>query len=269
MIGIILLSIIQGITEFLPISSSAHLIIAREVFRIGTTITTDMALTFDLAVHLGTLIAVVAYFFKDLLKILISGILKGIKDNDGKIFWLIIIATIPAALAGIFGEEIIEKAIRGNLYIIASALALMGIIIYLVDQKYKTDKTINQLNFKNALLIGFFQIFALIPGFSRSGTTITAGRILNLNREESAKFSFYLSIPIIFGAILYKSINKETLSIISNDLNIFIFSILISAIVGMLAIGFLLNYLKKHDFKIFMWYRLGLALIVFIFLIIK
>ena len=265
--GIILLSIIQGISEFLPISSSAHLIIARDVFKIGTAITEDMALSFDLAVHLGTLVAVIIYFWSDLKTMIYKGLKCGVKDKEGRVLWLIAVATIPAALAGVFFEEIIETIIRGNLYIIATALAFMGIIIYAADQYAKNDKSINDLNFKKVLFIGFLQIFALIPGFSRSGTTITAGRLLNLERGESAKFSFLMLLPITGGAIVYKSLNWETVDIVMNNSLIFIIGIIVAFITGYFVIGFLLKYLKKHDFKIFMWYRLALAAIVFAYLI--
>ncbi len=265
--GIILLSIIQGISEFLPISSSAHLIIARDVFKIGTAITEDMALSFDLAVHLGTLVAVIIYFWSDLKTMIYNGLKYGVKDKDGRVLWLIAVATIPAALAGVFFEEIIETIIRGNLYIIATALAFMGIIIYAADQYAKNDKSINDLNFKKVLFIGFLQIFSLIPGFSRSGTTITAGRLLNLERGESARFSFLMLLPITGGAIVYKSFNWETVDIVMNNSLIFIVGIIVAFITGYFVIGFLLKYLKKHDFKIFMWYRLALAAIVFAYLI--
>ena len=266
MIGVILLSIIQGISEFLPISSSAHLIISREIFKIGPSITGEMALSFDLAVHLGTLIAIVVYFFKDFLQIVLKGITKGINDKVGKVFLFIVIATIPAALIGVLFEDVIENIIRDNLYVIATALAVMGIIIYLVDKKFSNEKEIENLTFKGALVIGIFQAFALIPGFSRSGTTITAGRFLKLNRESSAKFSFYLSAPITLGAILYKSLNKESIEIVSNNMSIFLVGIFVSFLTGIIVIEFLLKYLRKHDFKIFMWYRLLISAIVFAYL---
>ncbi len=260
MIGIIILSIIQGITEFLPISSSAHLIIAREVFNIGSSITSEMALSFDLAVHLGTLIAIIVYFFSELFLILRKGISTGLKEKEGKIFWFIIIATIPGALAGFIFEDIIENMIRGNLYLIAATLALMGFIIYYVDKISEKSKTIFQLNFKNIVFIGLMQAFALIPGFSRSGTTIAAGRLMKLNREDSAKFAFYLAIPITLGAIMYKG--KSTFILVNEYYLIFIVGVVVSFLTGLIVINFLLNYLKRNDLKIFMWYRLLLAIII-------
>lgn len=264
MLGVIILGIVQGIAEFLPISSSAHLIIFRNVFNIGSNITNEIALSFDVALHLGTLLAIIVYFFKDFLNMIIKGLTKGIKDQEGKMLYFLILASIPAALAGLLFEDVIEELIRGNLVIIAIALALMGIIIYLVDKSQPEEKEISDLTISDALLIGTSQVFALIPGFSRSGTTIATGRIVNLKRESSAKFSFFLSAPVVFGAVILTLLKSETINIISSNLSIFIVGILVSFIVGILTIKYLLMYLKKHDFKIFMWYRLLLALVVII-----
>lgn len=268
MLGIIILSIIQGIAEFLPISSSAHLIIFRDLFMIGSDINQNIALAFDVALHFGTLMAILVYFYKDFLNIFIKGITKGIKDNDGKILWFIIIATIPAAIAGLLFEDIIENVIRGNFYIIVITLVFMGIFIYMIDIKFKKDKTIKDMSFKNALFIGCCQIFALIPGFSRSGTTIAAGRIMNLNREDSAKFSFYLAAPIILGAVILTIFKTGTIDIVLANSSIFIIGILVSFIVGLLCIEFLLQYIRKHNFKIFMWYRIIFALIIIGYIIL-
>ena len=126
MLEIIILAVIQGIAEFLPISSSAHLIIFRDVFNIGSQVSNDIALSFDIALHFGTLLAIIVYFFKDFINLFINGITKGPKNNDGKLFWFIVVATIPAAIAGILFEDIIDKVIRGQYFIIALALAYNG-----------------------------------------------------------------------------------------------------------------------------------------------
>lgn len=267
MLEIIILAVIQGIAEFLPISSSAHLIIFRDVFNIGSQVSNDIALSFDIALHFGTLLAIIVYFFKDFINLFINGITKGPKNNDGKLFWFIVVATIPAAIAGILFEDIIDKVIRGQYFIIALALAIMGIIIYLVDHYSKRTKNLKELSYKDALIIGFSQIFALIPGFSRSGTTIATGRALKLNREDSAKFSFYLSAPVVFGASILVFLKEETIGIITSNLSLFIIGILVALISGLLCIEFLLKYIRKHDFKIFMWYRLILALTVILLLL--
>lgn len=268
MIGIIILGIVQGIAEFLPISSSAHLIIFRDVFNIGTAVNENMAIAFDIALHFGTLLAILVYFFKDFLNIFIKGVTKGYKDNEGKLFYFIIVATIPAAIAGLLFEDVIESIIRGNLLITSTALIVMGIIIYLVDKHFKMKKEINDLKFKDALLIGSSQVFALIPGFSRSGTTIAAARSLNLKRESSAKFSFYLSAPVVLGAVILTLLKENTMAIISANISMFLVGALVAFITGLICIEFLLKYLRKNDFKVFMWYRIVLAIIVIISILI-
>lgn len=262
-IEIIILGIVQGIGEFLPISSSAHLIIFRDIFGIGSSISESVALSFDVALHLGTLLAIIVYFFFDLLKILIDGLTK-LKSKEGKLLWYLAVATVPAAIFGVLFEDIVESFVRSNYILIALSLSIMGIIIYLVDKKTKEVKDIKQVSFFDAITIGLFQVFALIPGFSRSGTTIVAGRVCELKKEDAAKFSFYLSIPVVLGAVVLTFLKDDGINIITSNLNAFLIGITTSFVVGLLSIKFLLSYLKKHDFKIFMWYRLILAIIVII-----
>lgn len=266
-IASVILGIIQGIAEFLPISSSAHLIIFRDIFGIGAGMSPKMGLCFDLALHLGTLLAIAVYFFKDFWNMVIRGVTKGPKDKEGKLFWQIVVATIPAAIAGVLWEEPIENFIRTNYLLIALALLVMGVIIYLVDKYSAKKKEIKDLTFKDALIIGCSQIFALIPGFSRSGTTITAARALQTNREAAAKFSFYLSAPIVLGACILQFLEDGTLAIISANLGMFITGIVVAFITGILCIRFLLQYLKKHDFKAFMIYRILLAAVVILYVL--
>lgn len=270
MIGVIILAIIQGIAEFLPISSSAHLLIFRDLFGIGSTVVTgDLGLIFDIALHFGTLLAVLIYFFKDFLEMFINGFSKGVKDEKGKILWYIVIATIPAAIAGVLFEDVIEDIIRSNFVVIGSALIIMGIIIYLCDKKSKEEKSIKSMSIKDAIIVGCSQVFALIPGFSRSGTTIASSRVLKLNREDSAKFSFYLSAPVILGAVVLSLLKDNNMALIASNLNVFVVGVLISFIAGILCIEFLLKYLRKHDFKLFMWYRVALGIIVIVYSIIR
>ena len=262
-LGVIILAIIQGIAEFLPISSSAHLIIFRDLFGLAqNTITGDMELAFDIALHFGTLLAIMLYFFKDWWKMIISGLTKGTKQKEGKLFWYIVLATIPAALAGVFFEETIENVVRKNYLLIGLALIFMGIVIYLVDKTAKQKKNLGDMKIKDALLIGCSQVFALIPGFSRSGTTIAAARSLSLNREDAAKFSFYLSAPVVCGAVVLSLFKESTILAIESNLSVFVVGVLVAFIAGLLCIEFLLKYIRKHDFKVFMWYRLILGLIV-------
>lgn len=269
-IGIIILAIIQGIAEFLPISSSAHLIIFRDLFGIGSSsINGNLALVFDISLHFGTLLAITIYFFKDFWNMVIKGLTKGIKAKEGKLFWYIVVATIPAAIMGVLFESIIENIIRNSFIIIASALIVMGVIIYLVDKNTKQIKTLDDITLKDALFIGCCQVFALIPGFSRSGTTIASARGLKLNREDAAKFSFYLSAPVVLGATILSIFDSEIIAIINSNLSIFIIGIGVAFISGLLCIEFLLKYIKKNDFKLFMWYRVILGIIVIIYTFIR
>ncbi len=265
-IQVIILGIVQGISEFLPISSSAHLIIFRDILKIGSFITKDISLSFDIALHFGTLLAILAYFYQDFLKMFKDGFNKKSDSKEKRLFWYLVIATIPAALVGYLFEEVIDEKIRGSFYLIVIVLAIVGVLIYLIDKYSKQTNSLSKMNVKQAFLIGCSQILALIPGFSRSGTTIATARFLKLNREDAAKFSFYLSAPIVLGAVTLDLIKGDMTTLIFNNLFIFITGLTISFLTGFLCIKFLLQYLKKHDFKIFMWYRLIVAFFILIVL---
>ncbi len=261
-LSIIILGIVQGIAEFLPISSSAHLIIFRDVFGIGRGISNNMALALDVALHLGTLLAIGIYFFDDFILMIKKGFTKGIKDDNGKIMWYLVIATIPAAIFGVLFEDVIENAVRTNYILIALCLIIMGVIIYLVDRSMEQTNNLRTMTLKDAFIIGCSQVFALVPGFSRSGTTIAAGRALKMDREDAAKFSFFLSAPVVLGAVTLTLLKKATWKVIASNLLIFIIGILVAFISGMICISFLLKYIRKNDFKIFMWYRLFIGIVV-------
>lgn len=265
----IILGLIQGIAEFLPISSSAHLIIFRDIFGIGTFITGDYEMSFDIALHFGTLLSILVYFFKDFWKMIIKGFTKGLKDPDGKMMWYIIVATIPAAICGVLFEDIVDSFFRGNYIIIALSLAIMGIIINYCDKLSKSDRSFKDMTMKDAFLIGCSQVCALIPGFSRSGTTISCARLLKINRSDAAKFSFYLSAPVVAGAMFIKVLKGDMISLITYDIKVFIIGVSVSFISGLLCIKFLLQYIKKHDYNIFMWYRLIMALVILLFLLFR
>ena len=258
----IILGIVQGIGEFLPISSSAHLILIP--YLLGWK---ESSLAFDVALHFGTLLAVLAVFFKEWWNIFIEAI-KNIKSknksHEGKMFWYLVIATIPGALAGFLLDDIIEGYFRNQIWLIALFLAIMGTFIYLGDKwaskHYKKEVTFDKITLKQAFIIGCSQAFAVLPGFSRSGTTILAGRLIGINKEAVTKFTFLLSVPIIFGATILKLTDlKITIDVI--------IGILTSFLVGLLTIKFLLNYIKKHDFSVFAFYRIIIAIIVYIKLI--
>ena len=268
-IEILILGFIQGIAEFLPISSSAHLIIFRDIFGIGAGMSSNMELTFDIALHFGTLLAIGVFFFWDFIKMIQKGFTKGVRDVDGKILWYFVAATIPVGIAGILFEDAIENVIRSNYVVIALALAIMGVIIYLADKYSKQTKDIKKMTLKDAIIVGCSQVFALIPGFSRSGTTIAAGRVLGLDRESAAKFSFYLSAPVVLGAVVLQLIKGSALSVIAANLGTFVLGILVSFVIGLLCIKYLLKYLQKHNFKIFMVYRVVLAIVVLVYIFIR
>ena len=232
MLSIFFLSLIQGVTEFLPISSSAHLIIFRDIFLVGKNIlNSEFELAFDIALHFGTLLAIIAYFHKELFNII---------KKDSMLLRVILVATIPAAVVGFLFEDIITLFIRTRYYLIILSLIFVGIIIYYIDLKCKTTKSIKEMNIKDSLIIGIGQMLSLIPGFSRSGTTIAFGRLLNINREDATKFSFYLSIPILFGA-LFLQLFKMDYNVLYQNISIFIIGIISSFITGLLCINLLIN----------------------------
>jgi len=252
----VILGIVQGLGEFLPISSSAHLVLVPWFFG-----WVYHGLTFDVALHLGTLFAVVVYFWRDWLQLLNDG-LRGYKTQEGRLFWYLVIATIPGAVFGYFLEEQAETIFREPL-VIAIMLIIMGIILYVVDTYKPKKREMGQIRLSDSIWIGLSQAMAIIPGVSRSGVTITTARYLGLSRETAARFSFLLSTPIIFGAALLQSRNL-TLEVINTS---FITGILISAIVGFFAIKLLLRYVTNKSYAIFSVYRfiLGFAVIFWVF----
>ncbi len=252
----LILGVVQGVGEFLPISSSAHLVLVPWLFGWQYA-----GLTFDVALHTGTLISVAAFFWRDWLDLAKEAFYWKSKTK-GRLFWLIIIATLPGVTAGFILEEKAETVFRTPA-LIGIMLVIMGIILYLADIKMPSKKGLYDITLVDGLLIGLSQAFAIIPGVSRSGVTMTAGRLLKVERESSARFSFLLSTPIIVGAAVLK-LGK----ISPADINAaFLTGVISSAVVGFLSIGFLLKYLTKHSFGIFAWYRflIGGAVIILSF----
>lgn len=261
----IVLGILQGIGEFLPISSSAHLILIP--YLLGWE---ESSMAFDIALHFGTLLAVLVIYFKEWWNLFIGAIKNFSSENhkknvEGKMFWYLVIATIPAALVGFLLDDIIEKYFRGQIWLIALFLALMGVFIYAGDRWANKHYRRHEVDFehitlKQAFLVGCSQAFAVFPGFSRSGTTILAGRLMGLSKEAITKFTFLLSVPIIAGAAVLKvgelEFTREVL-----------IGIATSFIVGVISIKFLLSYIKKHDFSVFAFYRVVIAIVIYIKLI--
>lgn len=260
------LGVVQGIGEFLPISSSAHLIIVRFLFNFKE-LEPAFETAFDVALHFGTLIAVLFVFWKDwlaLFKGAFLGIAKKEKTFEGRMFWYLVAATIPGAVIGMIFEGVIEDLVRSNMIIISVCLAIMGIFIYIGDKwaekKYKNSVEYKDLTFKQTFIIGLSQALAVIPGFSRSGTTILAARLMGISREAAAKFTFLLSTPIIFGAAIIKV--KDLL--MGGVTMPILVGIVTAAVVGVLSIKFLLRYIKKNDFAVFAYYRVIIAIIVLV-----
>ena len=172
-------------------------------------------MSFDIALHFGTLMAILVYFFKDFMKMLKEGFTKGTKTKYGKLLWYVVAATIPAAVVGVLLEDKIDELVRSNYILICAALSIMGILIYLADKYSEQSKTFEDMKFKDAIIIGCSQICALIPGFSRSGTTILTARLMGLSKKAATKFTFLLSVPITnqISSIVFTSM-PQPLSVI-------------------------------------------------------
>jgi len=254
----IILGIVQGITELLPVSSSAHLAIIPWLFNWG-----EIG-DFDVALHAGTLIAIVCVFFKDWINLIKAAFksLKGEKTKESRMFWYLVIATIPGGAIGLLLDKFFDEQLSTMYLLMGIALMVMGIILYLVDKYCKKVTDYENMTFKQTFLIGLSQSLAFIPGVSRSGITMTIGRLLGVKREAVAKYSFMLSSPIVLGATIYK------FSDFVFDAS-FVIGVLFSAIVGFIVIKFLLDYLKRGSFKAFAIYRVIIGTVVIVISIIR
>lgn len=252
----LIFGVVQGLTEFIPVSSSGHLVILHSFLN-----TNLQGVSFDVLLHLATLLAVILYFRKDIAVImknilnLFSGEEVSIKDK--RLIYGLIIATIPAAVLGVFLDSIIEHIFRSTLSV-AVALIIGSIVFFVAEKISKEDRTISN---KNSFLVGCFQALALVPGVSRSGITISGGLILGLKREEAVRFSFLLSIPIILGAGLVKLMGDSALTIDGPVLT----GSLVAFISGLFAIHFLVRFLKNNSLMVFVWYRVALAVALVVF----
>lgn len=247
----LILGIVQGLTELLPISSSAHLNLIPWVFN------WNMPDSFDVALHFGTLLAIAIFFFKDWIELIVGGwkrVVKKEKTTEGNMFWYIVLATIPGGIIGFLLDHFLEDTLKAP-WIIAITLIVMGIILYIADKKAPSKVEYKDMTLKQTFLIGLSQALAFIPGVSRSGVTMTTARVMGIKREAAAKYSFMLSAPIVLGATLFKL--KDFVFDIP-----FIVGVLSSFIVGIFVIKFLLQYLQKGSFKIFAIYRIILGFVV-------
>lgn len=254
---IVVLGLLQGLTEFIPISSSGHLIIAHELFG-----TAQNSLVFDVALHVGTLLALMVFFRRDILNLL-TNVFKG--NKNGRLARLLIMATIPAAAAGFLLEDLIDRSMR-RIEVVAVTLALVAVVMLLAGRWAKNHKR-TEVSTANGVTIGLAQAVALVPGVSRSGATITAGIFCGLDRVTAARFSFLLAIPIIAGTAA--GVFLKNGNVISGNSSDLLLGAATAFISGLLAIKFLMNYLAKHSLAVFAWYRLGLAAVVLLALAVR
>ncbi len=281
----LILGIVQGLTEFIPISSSAHLIIVPWLFGWNDPVLTS--LSFDVALHLGTLVAVVWFFASDWVRLIHAGVASLVErkigsDPDRKLAWLLVIGCIPGGIAGVLGESKIDELFhQPGVPIKMMAIIIMGIIIaalafilFFVERRALHTREMNSLTLKDAILIGLAQALAIFPGVSRSGSTITAGLALNLKRDTAARFSFLLSAPIILGAGLKSAWDMfqqyhAGVALGSAELLLFPIGIIAAAISGYFCIKYLLRYLQNHSTNLFVYYRWALAVLIIIVAIIR
>lgn len=274
LIEAIFLGIIQGITEFLPVSSTGHLTVAGRLMGLISDKNPEHWTAFIAVIQLGTLVSILVYFRKDIINI----VADFLKDNlssrlkyseqceNSKMGWLIIIGTIPVVIIGLSLRHIIEGEFTKNLYVIASSLILLAIILAFAEKTAKFKKEMKDITIKDSIIIGIAQSFALIPGSSRSGTTITGGLFMGLTRETAARFSFLLSIPAVFASGLLELF--EALKYLHGDMVLnLVVSTIVSGVCGYIAIDFLLKYLKKNSTFLFVWYRIAAGLFILILLV--
>ncbi|MBV9156503.1 MAG: undecaprenyl-diphosphate phosphatase [Acidobacteriaceae bacterium] len=258
----VLLAIVQGLTEFFPVSSSAHLIVIPDFLHWD-----DGGLVFDVALHVGTLAAIVIYFFKDWIQVIANGLgfsYAGSRpdENSRLLLWYLVVGTIPGALAGWKWDKYAEHAWRSP-FIIGAAAILVAIYMAIADRMSESKSGLDQLSWGEAIAIGIAQAFAIIPGVSRSGSTIATARLFRLDRETSARFSFLLSAPIIAGAAAKKFLDVHKQGGLPPEMRVpYAIGILVSLAVGLLVIAFFLQYVRRHSLNVFVWYRIVFGIIV-------
>jgi undecaprenyl-diphosphatase len=265
----ILLGIIQGITEFLPISSTAHLTIAGTMMGLINSERPDEWTAFIAVMQIGTLAAVVVYFFKDLVAIVKGFFVDGLRYvqspsqglGKARMGWYIILGTLPVATFGLAFKKIIEGNLTKSLSVIGTSLIVLALILWFAEKIGSRTKEMNSATWLDSLIVGFAQSLALIPGSSRSGTTITAGLFLGITREDAARFSFLLSIPAVFASGMLELYQMRHFIHDIGIMNV-VASTVVAGIVGYASIAFLLSYLRTHTTFVFIYYRLALGLVL-------
>lgn len=257
-IDILVLALVQGITEFLPISSSGHLVLVPKLFCWA-----DQGVTLDVAAHVGTLAAVLVYFWRDVGNMAGSLVMlaRGKRDNRARLIWLLLVASVPALAVGFMLDKWVGGALRDD-RIIAATLIIFGILLYVADRIGLTVRRIEHMTAGSALAIGFLQCLAFVPGTSRSGITMTMARLLGYERKEAARFSFLLSIPTISAAGLYKGIELVRSGNFA-EMERALMMAGFSAVAGFFAITFMMYWLRRASFAPFVFYRIVLGCVLF------
>jgi undecaprenyl-diphosphatase len=254
------LGITQGVTEFAPISSSGHLILVPWLFDWPILSDPNLNKTFDVALHMGTLVGALVYFRSDVVRYTAAWIrsirARGIQTTDQRLAWALVVGTIPGVLIGVTLEGVIQDQL-GQPWLILVMLAVFGVVLYVVDRRASASRGLDTLSVGNGWWLGVAQAVSLQPGVSRSGVTITAARAMGFDRPTAARFSFLLSLPIIAGAGMYKGLDLVREGIPAGMHGAFLAGVVASAVSGFLVIAFLLAYLRRRDFSVFLWYRLA------------
>jgi len=265
----IVLGLVQGATEFAPVSSSGHLILVPWILGWMLIGDTDVRKSFDVALHVGTLVGALVYFRQDVVRYAGAWFRsigeRRMSSPDERIAWALVIGTIPGAIVGALFEDVIQEEL-GSPWLIAVMLVAFGLLLVFVDRRSRDARAFDSIGPKEGLLLGTAQALALQPGVSRSGVTITAARAMGLDRESAARFSFLLSLPIIAGAGAYKAVDLAQTGL-QGRAGEFVAGVVASAISGFVVIWGLLRYLRRHDFTAFLWYRVALAAVVVILIL--
>ncbi len=265
----VILGIIEGITEWLPISSTGHLIVADEFIKLN--MSAEFMEMFNVVIQLGAILAVVVIYFKKLWPFSLKKEEHYIKKDTFSMWFKVIVAILPAAIIGIPFDDFFEEKFH-NYIVVALALVVYGIAFILIEKKNKslTPKinSISEMSYKTAFLVGCFQALSLIPGTSRSGSTILGAILLGVSRVAAAEFSFYMAVPVMFGASAIKLL-KFGLDFTSSEMIILLVGMISAFVVSIIAIKFLISYIKKRDFSAFGYYRIVLGIIVLLYFVLK
>ncbi|MDZ7744536.1 MAG: undecaprenyl-diphosphatase UppP [Candidatus Saccharibacteria bacterium] len=257
----IILGLIQGLTEFVPVSSSGHLLLIQDVFG------SEIGLTFDVALHIGTLLSLLLIFRRDIVE-LTKALFK--RSEKTGLAILLAIATVPAVIAGTLLQEAAETTFRSPI-IVAIMLILVGVLMLVAERwtvRHQNKNALEHVSWRQAVIIGTAQAIAIIPGTSRSGSTITAGLFAGLDRVTSTRFSFLLAIPVMLGATLKVMLSEYSMGLVADTPGIFIIGVIVAFLTGLFAIRFLLSFLSRHSLATFAYYRMGLGGIVLLLVLI-